>query len=550
MASTSNYQIGNYHETYRTFRLTAPEHFNWAYEVFDRWGRDPNKVAMVWLSHDGKTTKNITYRYMGERSRRAANVLSGVGARPGDSVFIMLPRIPEWWEVVLGCIRGLFISVPGTTQLTHKDLVYRMNAAGIKIAVTDADNYPKFEALRGECPTLEKVVVVGGGKGLLDYETLMAQASPSLPNPNNLSSEPLMVYFTSGTTGNPKMVLNTHASYPVGHIITGKFWLDNRPTDLHYTLSDTGWAQAAWTCLFAPWNMGAALFVWDHRGRFDPLGTLQMFEKYPISTFMAPPTAYRMLILEDLNKIKPMALRHCVGAGEPVNPEVIDAWKEGLGHHVWEGYGQTETVLCIALFPGMRYKPGSMGVAAPGFNMAVVDDKGNVLPHGEEGEVAIRHRPVRPVGLFEGYWKNPEANANCFRGDWYYTGDRATLDEEGYYSFVGRGDDVIKSSAYRIGPFEVESALIEHPAVAEAAVVGSPDKIRGQIVKAFVVLKPGFAGSDTLAKELQEHVQRTTAPYKYPREVEFMAELPKTISGKIRRNELRKLEITRKSKRD
>jgi acetyl-CoA synthetase/medium-chain acyl-CoA synthetase len=357
-----------------------------------------------------------------------------------------------------------------------------------------------------------------------------------------------MIYFTSGTTGYPKMVLHDHVSYPLGHVITGKFWLDNRPTDLHWTLSDTGWAQAAWTCFFAPWNMGAAVFIWDQRGKFDPGGTLRMLETYPITTFFAPPTAYRMLVLENLARVRPKALRHCVGAGEPLNPEVIDAWREGTGHHIWEGYGQTETVLCIATFPGMRYKPGSMGVPAPGFRIAVVDEAGNELAPGMEGEIAIRTAPERPVGLFVEYWRNPEATRKCFRNGWYFTGDRATRDEDGYFWFVGRADDVIISASYRIGPFEVESALVEHPAVAEAAVVGSPDEVRGEIVKAFVVLAPGFSPSDGLIRELQDHVRRVTAPYKYPREIEFVDDLPKTISGKIRRNELRQRELERKGR--
>lgn len=541
------YQIGDYAQTCRDFRLEVPERFNWAYQVFDRWGQDREKPAMLWVGADGRP-REVTFRELGERSRRLASALVGLGARPGDRVFIMLPRLVEWWELILGCIRGRLVSVPGTTLLTPKDIAYRINTSGATVAVTDPENVEKVEAVRNECPSLRSLVVVGAAAGWRRYEDLVREASPDLPHPRNLSSDPLMIYFTSGTTGNPKMVLHSHASYPIGHVITGKFWLDNRPTDLHWTMSDTGWAQAAWTAFFAPWNMGATLFVWDHRGRFDPEGTMGMLETYPITTFFAPPTAYRMLVLEDLKRYRPKALRLCLGAGEPVNPEVIDAWREGTGHHIWEGYGQTETVLCVATFPGMRYKPGSMGVVAPGHQMAVVDDRGTLLPAGEEGEVAIRIRPERPVGLFAEYWQNPEANAKCFRGEWYYTGDRATQDEDGYFWFVGRADDVIISASYRIGPFEVESALIEHPVVAEAAVVASPDEMRGEIIKAFVVLAPGHRASDALVEELQEHVRRVTAPYKYPREVEFVEDLPKTISGKIRRTELRQLELERKGR--
>jgi acyl-coenzyme A synthetase/AMP-(fatty) acid ligase len=341
-------------------------------------------------------------------------------------------------------------------------------------------------------------------------------------------------------------VLHTHSSYPIGHIITGKFWLDNTPDDLHWTLSDTGWAQAAWTCFFAPWNMGAAVFVWDARGKqFDSHATLAMFERFPITTFFAPPTAYRMMVQEPLSKYRFPTLRHCMGAGEAVNPEVIEAWREGTGHHIYEGYGQTESVLVAATYPAIAWKPGSMGLTAPGHRVAIVNGSGQELPRGSEGDLAVQVAPERPVGMFREYWKNPEATARCHRGDWYITGDRASMDEDGYLWFVGRADDVINSASYRIGPFEVESALVEHAAVAEAAVIGKPDALRGEIVKAFVVLAPGHAPSDALVTELQQHVKTVTAPYKYPREIEFVPDLPKTISGKIRRTELRQIERER-----
>ena len=538
-----DYQIGDYYETYRTFKLDVPERYNWAYEVFDAWGQDSSKVAMVWVGRAGDT-KEVTFRHLSERSKRVANALIGLGVQPGDRVFVMLPRIIEWWELILGCMRSRTISVPGTTMLTSKDIAYRINISEVKIAVVDSDNIEKIQAIRKECPTLEKVIIVGNAEGAISYEDILQKSSPKLPNPNNFSNDPMMLYFTSGTTGHPKMVLNTHASYPLAHIITGKFWLDNRPSDLHWTIADTGWAQAAWTCFFAPWTMGAAIFIWDNRGKFDPAGTLHMLEKYPITTFFAPPTVYRMLLTDKkLNGLRPKALRHCVGAGEAVNPDLIDVWKKNTGTHIWEGYGQTETVLCIATFPGMRPKPGSMGVAAPGFNIAVIDEKGVEVSDGQEGEIAIRVRPDRPVGLFSEYWRDPDANAKSFQGDWYRTGDTAYRDADGYFWFVGRDDDVINSAAYRIGPFEVESALSEHDAVAETAVVASPDELRGNIVKAFVVLNAGYKPTDSLINELQEHVKEVTAPYKYPRIVEFVHALPKTISGKIRRIELRNREL-------
>ena len=534
------YQIGDYAETYRTFRQTVPERYNWAYEVFDEWGKNPAKVAMLWVDSDGHTSRSITFAEMSERSKRVANALTGLGAKRGDRVFIMLHRVAEWWEIMLGCMRSGVVPVPGTTLLTTKDIAYRINVSETTIAITDPKNHEKIDAVRPDCPTLNKVVVVGGEGPWHEYEELLSAASPDLPHPKNLSSDPLNIYFTSGTTGHPKMVLNTHATYPIGHVATGKFWLDNRPTDLHWTLADTGWAQASWTSFYAPWNMGAAIFIWDQRGRFSARETMDIFERFPITTFFAPPTVYRMMVLENLTEFKPKALRHTIGAGEAVNPEVIDSWREGTGLHIWEGYGQTESTLLAATFPGMEYRPGSMGVTAPGYYMAVVDEHGNELPDGTEGELAVKTEPEWPVGLFPEYWRNPEANAKAFHNGWYYTGDLVSRDKDGYFWFVGRADDVIISASYRIGPFEVESALLEHPAVAEAAVVGKPHPLRGAIVKAFIVLTEPNKPTDDLVKTLQDHVKNVTAPYKYPREVEFIADLPKTISGKIRRNELRR----------
>jgi len=532
----------DYMATRQSFQLQVPGRFNWAFDTFDRWARDPAKLALLWVAADGQP-RRFTYAELGERSRRFANALGALGVTAGERVFVMLPRVYQWWEIILGCIRARVVSVPGTTLLTPKDIEYRLNLAEASVVITDEDNQEKLERVLPQCPTVKRRIVVGRGGGWHEYEDLLRQASASMTHPQNASADPMMIYFTSGTTGYPKMVLHTHASYPIGHVITGKFWLDNTPDDLHWTISDTGWAQAAWTCCFAPWNMGAALFVWDARGKkFEPGETLSMFERFPITTFFAPPTAYRMLVQEPLKKYRFPMLRHCLGAGEAVNPEVIEAWRDGTGHHIYEGYGQTETVLLAATFPATPWKPGSMGPAAPGHTVAIVDDEGREVDRGAEGDIAVRVAPERPVGMFKEYWKNPDATAKCHRGDWYVTGDRASMDEEGYLWFVGRADDVINSASYRIGPFEVESALVEHPSVQEAAVIGKPDALRGEIVKAFVVLAPGHTPSAALVIDLQEHVKTVTAPYKYPREIEFVADLPKTISGKIRRTELRQLE--------
>jgi acyl-coenzyme A synthetase/AMP-(fatty) acid ligase len=345
----------------------------------------------------------------------------------------------------------------------------------------------------------------------------------------------------------PKITVHTHVSYPMGHRTTGAYWLDLQPDDLHWNMSDTGWAKASWSSFFGPWNQGAALFV-HHSPRFDAKKTLELLSKYPITTYCGAPTNYRVLVLEDLSQYKFSTLRHCVAAGEPLNPEVIDVWRKATGVTIRDGYGQTESCVLVANFPGQPVKEGSMGKPAPGFYVSIIDNDGNEVEPGVEGDIAVRVKPDRPVGLFKEYFGEPERTAGCFKGDWYITGDRGIKDGDGYLWFVGRADDVIISSGYRIGPFEVESALIEHDAVAESAVVASPDELRGEIVKAFVVLAPGYSPSEELVKELQNFVKNNTAPYKYPREIEFVESLPKTVSGKIRRIELRELEQKRKQK--
>jgi len=540
-------EMVDYAQTYRDFSWEVPEYHNFAFDVVDRWGEDAQQLAMLWLNERGDE-KRITFREFTTRSNQVGNALRTLGIRQGDRVLIILPRVPEWWEAVLGCMKVGAISIPGTTLLTSKDVGYRIQSAEASAVITDAEGATKLEQVMDECPSLRVKLLLGDEReGWVNYTRVVASASAELKRERTRGDDPMMIYFTSGTVGYPKMVLHTHVSYSIGHIVTGKYWLSLRPTDLHWNLSDTGWAKAAYSNLFGPWNMGSALFTFDGRGRFDPRQTLELLERYPITTFCAPPTAYRLLVLENLSRYKLSSLRHCVGAGEPLNPEVIESWQRGTGQLVRDGYGQTETVILAANFPSMRVKPGSMGKPAPGFTLGVIDDEGREVPAGTEGDIAVKLTPTRPVGLFREYWHNPEATANTIRGDWYVTGDRALKDEEGYFWFVGRADDVIISAGYRIGPFEVESALVEHPAVAEAAVVASPDPIRGEVVKAFVILTPGQHPSDQLVQDLQEHVKRVTAPYKYPREVEFTPELPKTISGKIRRVELRQRERERKA---
>jgi acetyl-CoA synthetase/medium-chain acyl-CoA synthetase len=432
--------------------------------------------------------------------------------------------------------------------LTPKDIQFRAETAKPTAIITDNDNAPKYDEVRAQCPSIRGAIIVGTFRPRwTSYAEVVAEGSPGFKPAPTKSADPCLIYFTSGTVGYPKMVLHTHASYGIGHIVTGKYWLDLRPDDLLWNVSEPGWAKAAWSNLFGPWSQGAALFIQDARGKFNARETLALLTNYPITTFCAPPTVYRLLVLEDLKAYPFKALRHCVGAGEPLNPEVIATWQESTGISIRDGYGQTETVLLCGNFPPLPVKPGSMGKPSPGFYLSVIDDDGNELPPNQEGDIAIKIKPDRPLGLFQEYWDNPDAMARSFKGDWYVTGDRAYKDEDGYFWFVGRADDVIISAGYRIGPFEVESALVEHPAVAESAVVASPDELRGEVVKAFVILAPGYTASEQLAEELQEHVKRVTAPYKYPREIEFVTDLPKTISGKIRRVELRERERARKS---
>ncbi len=517
--------------------VEPPAHFNFARDVMERWAQERPEAGALWCTDDaGRSDQRFSFRQLAERFRRAAGFFNTVGIRRGDRVLVILPRVPQWWVAMLGLTKLGAVPIPGTPLLTAKDIRYRVEAADVRAFITDAEGAAKVESFEGV-----RLLVGTERRGWTDLDAGVSCASPDFDCEPTGSDEPGIIYFTSGTTGPPKMVLHSQASYGLGHRPTGELWLDLRPDDLHWCLTDTGWAKAAWSCFFGPWLMGAGVFAVDARGKFDPVAALRTLARYPITTWCAPPTALRLMVREDLSAYRFPKLRHCVSAGEPLNPEVLATWKAATGLTIYEGYGQTETVVLLGNFRsrGAEVRPGSMGKPTPDFTVALLDEDLNELPAGQEGEIAVRVKPRRPLGLFQEYWRHPNENAVRFRGDWYLTGDRATRDADGYYWFVGRGDDVIKSASYRIGPFEVESALIEHPAVLEAAVVGKPDAVRGQIVKAFVVLRKDCVAGEELKCELQEHCKRVTAPYKYPREIEFLRELPKTVSGKIRRVELR-----------
>jgi medium-chain acyl-CoA synthetase len=538
---TQQHNMTDYDQEYRRFTWQVPEFYNFAGDVIDRWAEDPGKLAMLWVNDAGTEIKK-TFAELSRASRQVANVLVAGGVKRGDVVMLVLPRNIEWWESFTACIRMGAVVAPGTTQLTAKDLKYRATTSEAACIITNPQIAGRFDEVAADCPTVKcKIVISEPREGWTYYTEAVAAASDAFETTKTRSDDNCIVYFTSGTTGFPKMALHTQASYPIGHQVTGKYWLDLTPADLHWNISDTGWAKAAWSSYFGPWSQGAAQFI-HHTDRFDPVKTLELLAKYPVTTMCGAPTIYRMLVLQDLNRYTFPSLRHCVGAGEPLNPEIIEVWHRATGCIIRDGYGQTETVCLCGSFPCIEPRYGSMGKPMPGFDLGVIDEEGNRLPPHTEGDIAVSVEPERPVGLFKEYWKEPERTASSFRKGWYLTGDRAYVDEDGYFWFVGRSDDVILTSGYRIGPFEVESALIEHPAVAESAVVSSPDPTRGEVVKAFVILVPGYEAGEDLLKELQDHVKKVTAPYKYPRKIEFVTELPKTISGKIRRIELRNAE--------
>lgn len=533
----------DYEETRRTFRLEVPERFNFAADVVDAWAdRDPARLALVAVNGDGTDVTRWTFETVARRARQAANVLSFHGVAKGDRAFLMLPRIPQWYEFMLGAFHLGAVPMPGTTQLTVKDIAYRIQAAEASVAVVDGAGLDRIREVVSICPTLRTVIAVDvdAPEGVVAWDREVAEASDVLPDHKaTRADDPLLLYFTSGTTAQPKMVLHTHASYGIGHEVTARFWQDLRAGDLHWTVSDLGWAKAAWGKLFGQWTMGAAVVLWNGQGKPDYSLMLRMIDDLGVTTFCAPPTIYRQFVSMDLSGYDFSKLRHCMAAGEALNADTFTAWRAATGTEIHDGYGQTETCNVLANFRCLPKRPGSMGKPVPGYDVAIVDDEGTVLGAGEVGHIAIRTEPERPVGLFREYWRDEARTKAVFRNGWYYTGDLGTMDEDGYFWFSSRADDVIISAGYRIGPFEVESVIIEHDSVMEVAVIGVPDADRGEVVKAFVVLASDQTPGPELVAEIQEHVKQQTAPYKYPRQIEFLEELPKTVSGKIRRVDLR-----------
>jgi len=537
-------EFNSYKEFRSDFRIRIPANFNFAYDVVDEIASDdPDKIAMVWCDDNGKEAI-FTFRQMKYYSDKTANFFKSQGIRKGDPVMLILKRHFEFWFCTIALNKIGAITIPATHLLSTKDIVYRNNAADIKmiVCVPDQEVIQHIEEAEGKSPTLKSKVMIGQDrKGWKNFTTGIENSSDNFVRPvgeeATTNDDIMLLYFTSGTTGMPKMV-NHDFIYPLGHILTAKYWQNVQDNGLHFTVADTGWAKSAWGKLYGQWISGCAVMTYDY-DKFVPKNLMEVIEKYKVTSFCAPPTIYRFLIKEDLTKFDLSHLKYCVVAGEPLNPEVFKQFFDQTGIKLMEGYGQTECTVAVATYPWMNPKPGSMGMPTPGYNIEIVDEDGNTCEAGNEGEIVIHTNDSKPVGMFNGYYRDDQLTSTVWKNGLYRTGDMAWCDEDGYFWFVGRADDVIKSSGYRIGPFEVESALMEHPAVLECAITAVPDPDRGQIVKATIVVSKNYHPSDELAKELQEHVKKVTAPYKYPRLVEFVTELPKTISGKIRRVQIR-----------
>lgn len=538
----SRTQYDSYEDFAANFKVKVPEGFNYAFDVADELAvRCKDKTALVWCDDKGNDA-SFTFAEIKHYSDKAANFFRNMGIGKGDPVMLILKRRYEFWFCLLGLHKLGAICIPATHLLTTKDIAYRCNAADIKmiVAVSDPDVLGHVDEAMEKSPTLKLRAVVGGEReGWLNFDREMENVTPVFERPAGatVSDDISLIYFTSGTTGMPKMVRHDF-SYPLGHVLTADFWQNVQDDGIHFTVADTGWAKAVWGKIYGQWIGGSAVFVYDYE-KFSPAGLLETISRYGVTTFCAPPTIYRFLIREDLSKYDLSRLKYCVIAGEPLNPEIYNQFLKATGIRLMEGYGQTECTLAIATYPWMDPKPGSMGKPSPGYEIDVINEEKKSCEVGEEGQIVIRTDKKVPVGMFKGYYRDEQLTRKVWNDGIYYTGDMAWRDEDGYYWFVGRSDDVIKSSGYRIGPFEVESALLEHPAVLECAITGVPDEIRGQVVKATVVLNKTYSPGNELVEELQEHVRKLTAPYKYPRIIEFVTELPKTISGKIRRVEIR-----------
>lgn len=539
-------EFDSYEDFKKNYRVEVPENFNFGFDIVDAWAeQEPEKRALVWCDDHGGE-KEFTFTDIKRLSNKTANFLKDLGIKKGDVVMLILRRRWEYWVCATALHKLGATLIPGSLQLTKKDIVYRANAANIKaiICVNDQFVIDQVESAWEETPNLKnRILVVDKREGWLNFQDEIEKYPDTFERPTGEDAtkidDIMLVYFTSGTTGMPKMVQHNF-SYPLGHIVTAKYWQRVQENKLHMSVSDSGWAKFGWGKIYGQWICGAVIFAYD-MDKFIPLKLLERITKYKVTTFCAPPTMFRFMLQEDVTKFDLSCIEHCCIAGEPLNPEVFKKWYEVTGLKLCEGFGQSESSVLLANFQWFDPIPGSMGKPSPLYDIQLVDAEDNPCEDGDEGSVVVMdvaHNP--PVGLFTGYYKDEELTRANLGGKYYDTGDIAWRDSNGYYWFVGRNDDVIKCSGYRIGPFEVESALIEHPAVIECAITAAPDPIRGQVVKATVVLANGYEGSAELVKELQDYVKKVTAPYKYPRIIEFVDELPKTLGGKIKRAEIRK----------
>lgn len=529
----------------QNLQYIVPDNFNFAYDVIDEWAKShPDKLAILWSNDEGQSER-ITFSDLKKRSDQAASYFQQLGIGKGDSVMLILKRRVEFWIAVLGLHKIGAVAIPATHMLTTHDIIYRNTRADVKAIICVGEDYVQQQIAdaMAESPTLKVVISIGPKvhEGFHDWQNEWQKAPEFVrpAEPVNSNDDTMLLYFTSGTSGKPKMVAHDYL-YALGHLTTGVYWHNLKEDSIHITVADTGWAKAAWGKLYGQWLAGAAIFVFDHE-KFTADKILRQIEKYRVTSFCAPPTVYRFMIHEDFNNYDLSSLKYCCTAGEALNPAVYDKFYERTGIRLMEGFGQTETTMTLCTMPWTKPKPGSMGLPNPQYDIDLVRPDGTSCEDGEKGEIVIRTSEGKPLGLFKGYYRDEELTANTWHDGMYHTGDMAWRDEDGYYWFEGRIDDVIKSSGYRIGPFEVESALMTHPSVVECAITGVPDDIRGMVVKATIILKDEWKAKagDELIKELQEHVKRETAPYKYPRIIEFVDELPKTISGKIRRVEIR-----------
>uniref|UniRef100_A0A8C9N7A1 medium-chain acyl-CoA ligase n=1 Tax=Serinus canaria TaxID=9135 RepID=A0A8C9N7A1_SERCA len=522
------------YESIRQGKQEIPKYFNFASDVLDKWseiekaGKRPSNPAFWWINGEGEEVK-WSFEELGFLSRKVANVLTKeCGLQKGDKLILILPRIPEWWLVKVACMRAGIVVIPGTSQLSAKDILYRLQASKAACIITTGKLAPAVDSVASQCQLLKTKLMVSKGsrEGWQNFTELYQNQSADHSCIKTRIQDPMMIFFTSGTTGSPKMTQHSQGSLGFRPLLSERYWLDLTPSQIIWNTADTGWILTSIASFFDPWVFGSCIFI-HNLPQTDSEVILNVRGKL-LEIYLSAESIIAFLVFNFLG-------------GEPLNPEVMEQWKSHTGLDIHEVYGQTEMGVICSVSKGMKIKPGSMGKAAPLYDVQIIDKNANILPPGQQGEIAIRSKPIRPLGFFSEYLDNPKKTAESERGDFYVTGDRGTMDEEGYFQFIGRDDDIIISSGYRIGPFEVESALIEHPAVVETAVVSSPDPLRGEVVKAFVVLSPTFSSTDlkSLTRDLQDHVKKTTAPYKYPRKVEFVKELPKTVTGKIKRNELR-----------